>query len=496
VQRLERNWPYLLGIAVFAVALWAQSSALVGVFYDDGIYTVLAKSLAEGHGYRYIHLPGSPPGVHYPFLYPAVLAVLWKIWPAFPANVALFQLFDASALGVAAWLIARQAVQWNAPPLVKYLFIPAGFFAFPLLTIVGVRFSEPLFLALAAGAVSMVDQEKDSPRQAIAAGLLAGLATLARSVGLAVVAGIVIGLWVRGGRRGAVLALVTALAVVSPWIVWVASHAHEVDPRIAANYGSYATEARQAGIAGMLAGLDLRALAAPGRLAFGVGAAWVRYPVLLLLLGALVFGAVTLFRRAPAFVSMLFIYVAIVTLWPYAPDRFMWVILPWMAALVGMGMSVGWSRHRAGKVLSAALGVALCVGYVPREISALRHRTFAATAQGISLPNRMLAPAIDAGLPREAVIAAEGEALIYLYTGRQAVQNALFSWKGRDTEPRPLEEIRGYFCDAGVTHIAISGPASDGAPVVAALAAKDSASIQRLFTVTDGPALYRFQCRA
>ena len=496
MEKPGRHWPYLFGVAVFAVALWAQSNALVGVFYDDGIYTVLAKSLAEGHGYRYIHLPGSPPGVHYPFLYPAALAVLWKIWPAFPANVALFQLFDAAALGVAAWLIARQAGLWGAPRLVRYVFIPAGFLAFPLLTIVGVRFSEPLFLALAAGAVSVADQGRHDTRHAVTAGVLAGLATLARSVGLAVVAGIVIGLWVRGRRRAAVLALVTAMVVVSPWFIWVATHAHEVDPRIAANYGSYATEARQAGIAGMLAGLDLRALAAPGRLAFGIGSPWLRYPVLLLLLGALVFGAVMLFRRAPAFVSMLSIYVTMVTLWPYAPDRFMWVILPWMAAVAGFGMSVAWSHGRAGKALAAVVGMALLVGYVPREISALRHRTFAATAQGISLPNRMLAPAIDAGLPPDAVVAAEGEALIYLYTGRQAVQNALFTWKGRETDPLPADQVRKYFCDTGVTHIAISSPASDGAPIVAALTAADSSSIQRMFAVTEGPALYRFQCRA
>src|SRR5436190_17278816 len=85
------DWPLLFALGVFVVALWAQPRALVGAFYDDGIYVVLAKALAEGHGFHYIHLPGAPPAVHYPVLYPFALSLLWRLWPAFPDNVVLFQ---------------------------------------------------------------------------------------------------------------------------------------------------------------------------------------------------------------------------------------------------------------------------------------------------------------------------------------------------------------------------------------------------------------------
>jgi len=40
--------------------------AMVGVFYDDGFYLSLARSLAEGHGYRLLYLPGAPEAVHHP----------------------------------------------------------------------------------------------------------------------------------------------------------------------------------------------------------------------------------------------------------------------------------------------------------------------------------------------------------------------------------------------------------------------------------------------
>ena len=93
----DRHGPAVLGLVTFVVALWAQSDALVGVFYDDGVYVTLAKALADGHGYVSLHLPDQPPAIHYPPLYPFVLSLLWRLWPAFPENVALFELFDSAA---------------------------------------------------------------------------------------------------------------------------------------------------------------------------------------------------------------------------------------------------------------------------------------------------------------------------------------------------------------------------------------------------------------
>ena len=38
VRPLDDHWPMILAVFVFAVALWAQTQAMVGVFFDDGIY--------------------------------------------------------------------------------------------------------------------------------------------------------------------------------------------------------------------------------------------------------------------------------------------------------------------------------------------------------------------------------------------------------------------------------------------------------------------------
>lgn len=57
---------------------------VTGIYHDDGIYVCTAKALAQGQGYRLINLPDSPLQTKYPIIYPALLAVLWKIWPVFP----------------------------------------------------------------------------------------------------------------------------------------------------------------------------------------------------------------------------------------------------------------------------------------------------------------------------------------------------------------------------------------------------------------------------
>ncbi|MGH7751951.1 MAG: hypothetical protein ACREN5_03970, partial [Gemmatimonadales bacterium] len=101
----------LLSLGVFVLVLWVQNDALVGVFYDDGIYVMAGKALAEGHGYRHIHLPDALPGVHHPPLYPLMLALAWRLWPAFPQNLTLFQLMDALCLAGAAWIMASHATR-------------------------------------------------------------------------------------------------------------------------------------------------------------------------------------------------------------------------------------------------------------------------------------------------------------------------------------------------------------------------------------------------
>lgn len=487
-------WPGLLGLGVFLLTLWAQTGALVGAFYDDGIYVTGAKALAEGSGYRNIHLPGAPPMVHYPLLYPAMLSLLWRAWPAFPANVTLFQLADALALGAAAWVIARHAGRIGVPAVARYPLLALGFAAYPLLALIGVRFAEPLFLVLLAGAVALADREHLDPKAALAAGALAGLAALTKSIGVCAVAGIPLALWLRGRRRSALLAAAPGIALVLPWMAWVALQAGEVDPRLA-NYTPYAQVVGQTGLGPMLEGLiKLRALWPVPELLLLRLPPWAFAPLAALVIALLVWGSVASFRRAPALVTTLVAYLLISTVWPYSPHRFVWIVMPWLGLLAAAGWMNLWRVGRAGQAVAMLVAAAVTVGYLRIETLSLTGRRFARPAERGAQAFRVLTASIGAEVPKDAVIASEDEALIYLYTGRRSVPSHLFRWQGIGTAPVPGAEAVRYWCEVGVTHLAITGPGGPVSEIIAELQQRPSPAVRPLFRITNGPALYHFQC--
>lgn len=483
-----------MALLVFAVALWAQADAMVGVFYDDGVYVTLAKALAQGEGYRNVHLPGSPPAVHFPILYPFVLSLAWRLWPSFPANTALFEVMDAAFLAGAAWLVAKHAARWS-PAWARFLMLPAGFLAYPLLATVGVRFSEPLFLFLVAGAVHLADRTHVSRRTALVAGFLAGLAALTRSIGLAAVAGVAAALWLRRAKLEAVWALVPATLLVMPWFVWVAVQAPEIDPRIAPNYGTYGQYVAQAGLGGLLSGLDMRGFAPIARLVLPTlpTVLWIAAAVAVVAL--VIWGAARAYEDARALVLTSLFYGAVVILWPFAPDRFLWIMLPWVFLFLATACKDLAARGAPGRAAVIVAALLALLGYGRTEVISLSERRFAASAEGISRTLGLVVPSVAMETPKDAVIASPDEALIYLYTGRSAVPAFLYRREGRTANvPLLLGEIRGFLCENEVTHAVVSNPRADEAAIVRALGARPDVSLRASFTITDGPALYRFQC--
>ena len=82
---------FVLAGMVILLGAWHMVVGVCGVFHDDAIYVITAKALAQGKGYRLIDLPNSPLQTKYPILYPALLAIIWKIWPSFPQNLIAMQ---------------------------------------------------------------------------------------------------------------------------------------------------------------------------------------------------------------------------------------------------------------------------------------------------------------------------------------------------------------------------------------------------------------------
>jgi hypothetical protein len=76
-----------LGLLVGIASVWSSNKEVLGLFLDDGIYAVVAKSLNDGAGYRIISLPTTPDQTKYPFLYSYILSWLWSLDPRFPDNI-------------------------------------------------------------------------------------------------------------------------------------------------------------------------------------------------------------------------------------------------------------------------------------------------------------------------------------------------------------------------------------------------------------------------
>ena len=376
---------------------------------------------------------------------------------------------NALSFALACGLIARHAARRrllgpNAPGWLPDALVAAAALAIPILSILGVLLSEPVFTLVIAGTIVVADvpASRWTVGRAIGAGCLAAAALMIRSIGVAAVAGVVVYAWrTRVPGRLIAIAAVPAIVAGALWALWVARHLPGIDPAIWGSYGTYAETVQKAGIRALLGNLgDLpRPLSVltlnwvPSRLAyyaFGIPA---------LLVG--VTGLVALARRS--LVGWILVaYLAVLAFWPYPPDRFLWAILPFLglawaagAAALGGGGGGGGGRRRAIPV--ALLSVALAFGYARYEVRGLSGHWWDLAASGISRNVAQLLPGIDS-LPAGAVVATDNEPMVWLYTRRPAVPFYLYSYRGRQVlEPPPAFQL-AYLRRMGVTHVLLSDP--------------------------------------
>ncbi len=442
--------PIAIAALVLAVAVLTVTPWPVGAFEDDAIYTVLGKSLAEGQGYRLINLPGAPNATHFPPGYPALIAVMWRIWPAFPDNLVLLKFANALLLGLAAagtYVFAHRRLGFSR--LASAITALGATLSVVILLLSGMVLSEPLFLALLLPILLLTERavERGHAGSAFVAGvLLAGLA-LVRTLGLfAIPAAMGILLWRRRYAAAAALATGAGLLIV-PWQLWVAMHQHEVAPIIAGKYGSYTGWVAQGYVDGGIQFL-WRVVERNARDLFivmsylhaPVDVLWPRIISFMALVALLVFGARNLARRAPVTVAFMAIYFAVVMIWPFEPNRFLLGLWPVLALCVAMGVR-GILQWQPARPLAPAryAAVALCIGlaigagtYNGRGY----HNSWWVNVQRTG--GERLKPIVEWVAHNTAmsdVIATDHDPAVYLYTGRRAVPTS--TWMVRE-RVRPL----------------------------------------------------------
>lgn len=432
------RWAFVLA-AIGTLALIAGVAVTdhfhVGVFHDDSMYVILARSLATGEGYRYLNLPGTPVATHFPPGYPALLALVWRLAPNFPANVTIFKLLNAVFLGASAMLVAQLVRDRIGSKGWAIGVGVATALSVPLLVLVTMVLSEPLFLAVLLAALVLGERlvsGAPNVRFALGVGVLVGSLTLVRTHGIVLVPAVVLPLLLRRRWREALVYTVSVVAVLAPWQLWSGAHAGVLPAPLEGNYGSYIGwwfrgyhETGPPMIAETLrrtvpeTSSMMTALFSPAR---GATAHAVTL-VSLIALGAV--GAFTLVRRAPVTLLFLAAYAAIVLVWPFQPSRFVWGVWPLVLFVIAAaGAPLGRSPMR---LLLAGLLLWIGVGYLAYELRAVRGRWWASISRaGDKRISAALAWTTANTSPLD-VVAADDEGAVFLYTGRKAVPVASFT---------------------------------------------------------------------
>ncbi|HSM09706.1 MAG TPA: hypothetical protein VLA33_11930 [Gemmatimonadota bacterium] len=482
--RLPRSTPRALvalglGVAVGLIALRGIVPAGAGVYYDDGIYLALAHALAEGEGYVYAHLPGAIPGVKYPPAYPAVLAAALQVLPGYPDNLTALKALNALFIGLAAALSFLVFVAaWDgrrsggpssthgeagvvlpdvspekpiARSVVLGVFAAAtllGYASAQTMTLATVLMSEPLWLVAVFGTLWLAGRRGTSP---LLLGLVASTAFLTRSIGATLVAAVVLGeLFARrpaiggasGGRTGklrrAGLVAFAAALPAAAWTAWSRAHAAEVPEPLAGQYGTYGHWFGAALGDDPFGRLPEIVAAHWTPLITNIEMLWVPNAsalVAIVVLGALgvavVVGLNKIARRNPALALFPLLYLPVVMVWPFEPDRFVYAILPTLTLFVATGGLVLAQQARRdlprwGGILVGIVGGLLLFNTTAYEVKAHQNRAwtgFQATPAAVFEP---LNEWIRDNTAPDAVVAAVLDPHVYWETGRRSVPNSQY----------------------------------------------------------------------
>lgn len=346
---------------------------LFGAFDDDGVYVVLGKAIAQGLGYRSIHLVAAPLQVRFPPGLPLLLAVPWSLGGSLQAVRVVVGVMQPIVTGGAAgliWAFGRRHLNLGAPALAVCAVSPL--LLEPTIQLFNLPLSEPYFVLGWIAALMLgqrLIESPASPRTSVSRGLGTGLAlaatALTRTAGLALIPGILLALALHRRRAAVAACALGSLAPLGAWWAlrqtWIG---HETLSSLPDDLGYW----RWLGFDGgplAVAGYGIRAVI-PHTLAYAHMLAsflWagnaLGYLVVAAAAGMAGFACFRLWKTQAALVLTVLFAAVLTVLWPYGQDRLLLPLLPFFGLLAASTADAA-MRHappRLSTPVFVALGV-------------------------------------------------------------------------------------------------------------------------------------------
>lgn len=489
---MRARGPYiLLAVALLGVGLTSWRPVPAGVWHDDGVYMLVGKALAGGHGFVYDGVAGTPPAAKFPPLYPALLAVFWAIAGEIGSVTFLSVFWNLCALAVGGALFARGLQQGLGLSVPTALAVAAlGFTSTDLLRTALIPLSEPTFLLFVGAAFALwpdVRREPDRRGPWLLLSAVLALAVATRSAGVALVLAFALGAiqsdWLRPGLGGeleprsrptpreTVLRVAQlsgpALLVALLWGRWSASATARIPEGardLLGSYGGWLSDQLLASPGAFLTGLPSHAVGVFSRAGAILIPGLTGTPLAvagIVVVPLALYGTAILLRRLPPLGWFLVGYFAMLLLWPYLDRRLVAPIHPTVVAacaiaVVTLGTRVGPKGVRTGlSILAAAwvLGFSVVTAYRvadgwPTAPYRLRAERLAASVEALSNTVR----------PNAVVGAPEFWAALHLHGGFTVAPSVRFDPRSVDPDApmwgTPDEQITLWQA-SGIDHLVL-----------------------------------------
>lgn len=438
-------------IAIFIVLFFMALGYLYtvprvcGVYHDDAIYVSTAKALAQGYGYRIINLPNSPSQTKYPFLYPILLAFIWKLYPKFPENILFMQYVTTAISAISIGICYLYFVRFRyVSRLIAFFSCAVCITAPEFLYFATNTLSELPFLLLLVIALWIFDSKSEQllngKLQGFLLGILLTLPNLCRSIGaVVIISGLLLWRFKVGSVRFMMLGIILA---IFPWIFWIVSSIGDFshDP-IKGYYTDYIGWWFELGapFIGKIIITNLFHIFLGSAKLIADGFYELLRPLSLpfFLVPFMFFGLITwvtiLFNKEKLnFLKWVLVsYFLIICIWPWPPYRFLIPVLPFIAANFFIGINLSFKRflsHRALKVLNSSVFLVLISTnlFSVYKILLIHNNTGYPQTDYSEMVNWRSYENVFSWLRKNSsqddIIACGLDTMIYLYTNRTAIR--------------------------------------------------------------------------